>query len=288
MAHPVGKNRAISPARWARLAAQALLQEAELTPKPGLVDRRGSGAHRDLTLDIMRRSVQAIEPFFAEMAVLAARHPSLQVLREGLAGIGRRAEKAMLQATHGSNAHKGAIWAIGLLTAAATQTESPVDLCSLTWRAAEIARCPDRAAPQLISHGQVMEQKYGVAGAKGEAREGFPTVVCSGLPMLRRRRLEGASEDHARLDALLAIMSVLDDTCLLFRGGIAALTAAKQGARTALREGGSATPSGIQRLLALDKELLRRNASPGGSADLLAATFFLDSVASERMPDGNV
>jgi len=289
MAHPARKNRAISPAHWAHLAAQALLAEAELTPKPGLVDRRGSGAHRDLTLDIMRCSVRAIEPFFAEMAVLAARRPSLQVLREGLAGIGRHAERAMLQATHGSNAHRGAIWAIGLLTAsAAAQTASQVDMRSLTGMAAEIAARPDRGAPKLVSHGQAVEQRYGVAGARGEAREGFPAIVCRGLPMLRRRRLEGAAEDHARIDALLAIMSVLDDTCLLYRGGVVALTAARQGAKKALRAGGAASPSGMQCLLALDAELVRRNASPGGSADLLSATLFLDAAARAREADGNV
>ena len=42
--------------RIAELARQALIAEAELTPKPGLVDRRGPGAHRDLTLATMRLS----------------------------------------------------------------------------------------------------------------------------------------------------------------------------------------------------------------------------------------
>jgi triphosphoribosyl-dephospho-CoA synthase len=51
----------------ASLAKDALIAEAELTPKPGLVDRRGSGTHTDLSLDIMRRSARTIEPFFATM-----------------------------------------------------------------------------------------------------------------------------------------------------------------------------------------------------------------------------
>src|SRR5579864_424203 len=102
----------------AALARQALIAEAELTPKPGLVDRRGNGAHKDLSLELLRRSAHAIEPLFHEMAVVSqGAHPS-QSIRERLAQIGRRAERAMFEATDGSNAHKGAIWALGLLVSA--------------------------------------------------------------------------------------------------------------------------------------------------------------------------
>src|SRR5271168_2308781 len=97
----------------ARLARQALIAEAELTPKPGLVDRRGSGAHADLSLAIMKRSALTIEPYLCQMALISSRaHPS-QSLREQLARIGRAAERAMLTATGGGTSHKGAIWVLG-------------------------------------------------------------------------------------------------------------------------------------------------------------------------------
>lgn len=38
------------------LAQQALIAEVTLTPKPGLVDARNTGAHTDLTVDLMVRS----------------------------------------------------------------------------------------------------------------------------------------------------------------------------------------------------------------------------------------
>lgn len=38
-------------ADWlAKMATQSLIDEARLSPKPGLVDSRGNGAHHDLTL----------------------------------------------------------------------------------------------------------------------------------------------------------------------------------------------------------------------------------------------
>src|SRR6266478_4276061 len=100
--------------RLAGLARQALIAEAELTPKPGLVDRRGAGAHTDLSLAIMRRSALTIEPYLYQLAFISSRTHISQALRERLASIGREAECAMLKATNGSNSHKGAIWILGL------------------------------------------------------------------------------------------------------------------------------------------------------------------------------
>jgi triphosphoribosyl-dephospho-CoA synthase len=268
----------------AALARQALIAEAELTPKPGLVDRRGAGAHADLSLAIMRRSALAIEPYFCQMARLScSRHPS-QTLREQLAVIGREAETAMFKATRGSNAHKGAIWGLGLLlSAAAMQDGIEAAASSIAATAQKIALFEDRATPRMVSHGDVVAMRYSVDGARGEAHRGFPHVVEIGLPMLHSRRARGATESVARLDTLLSIMSHLNDTCLLYRGGEDALVAAKEGAAAVISAGGSGTLIGRQQLERLDRRLLEMGVSPGGSGDLLAATLFLD--AAERGED---
>src|ERR1700758_1583872 len=101
------------------LARQALIAEAELTPKPGLVDRRGPGAHTDLSLALMRRSAFAIEPFIRLMAFQSMNELPNPRLRATLAATGRAAENTMLKLTNDSNTHKGAIWTLGLLAAAA-------------------------------------------------------------------------------------------------------------------------------------------------------------------------
>ncbi|HET7757837.1 MAG TPA: triphosphoribosyl-dephospho-CoA synthase, partial [Steroidobacteraceae bacterium] len=142
--------------------------------------------------------------------------------------------------------------------------------------AARLARLPDRHAPRRPSNGSRACRRFGVAGARGEAAAGFPHVLRLGLPALRAARARGAREECAQLDALMAIMTSLDDTCLLHRGGWAAVRAAQHGARQVLALGGSAAPAGRSALLALDAELLRRRASPGGCADLLAACLLLD------------
>jgi len=146
--------------------------------------------------------------------------------------------------------------------------------------ASEIARYSDRFAPTQESNGSRAEKQYGVSGARGEAQRGFPHVIHIALPTLKAARNRGISESFARLDALIAIMSSLDDTCLLHRGGMEALHVAKQGAKKILSLGGTSTPEGWKALHQLDADLMVRNASPGGSADLLAATLFLDSLHS--------
>jgi triphosphoribosyl-dephospho-CoA synthase len=288
MANVITVTRQIAPVRGAfaaehlaELARQALVAEAELTPKPGLVDRRGAGSHSDLSLDLMRRSAWAIAPYFAAMAAAAQSMPFDKVLRTKVAAIGRAAESAMLQATGGSNSHKGAIWILGLLVTAAGQgVDSNPD--AIAQDAGFLARLPDRAQPQLVSHGDMVRARYGTTGARGEAFAGFPHVIQVGLPALRTARSGGCTEANSRLSALLNIMVRLEDTCVLYRGGIEGLAAVQKGASDVLRVGGPGSVAGDQAMFQLDRELFIGKISPGGSADLLAATLFLDALERDQ------
>ena len=199
-------------------------------------------------------------------------------LREALGSIGREGERAMLGTTGGVNTHRGAIWALGLLVAAAALVPQDFAAGPLALRAARLALLVDRHAPNCASHGTQVAQRYGARGAREEAQLGFPAVLQLGLPQLKRSRLEGHAEQHARLDALLAIMTTLADTCVLYRAGLAGLQAMQQGAQAVLTEGGSASLAGRRRLHELDQQLLALNASPGGAADLLAACLFIDRL----------
>jgi triphosphoribosyl-dephospho-CoA synthase len=264
--------------RLANRAVDALVAEALLTPKPALVDRRGPGAHADLDLARLLRSATSLREGFEEMAQCAAGRTPTSTLREELGNIGRRAEETMLAATGGSNAHRGAIWVLGLLVAAraAGSGGEVAGALEIAEVAAKIARLPDRFARSPESNGSRACERYGVPGARGEACLGFPHVVRVGLPAMHCARSRGIDETHAQLDALMAIMTSLEDTCLLHRGGWPALEAARNGAQAVLNAGGTATAAGWRALLALDADLLERRASPGGCADLLAACLFLD------------
>ncbi len=290
--------------RLALLARKALIAEAELTPKPGLVDRRGQwrphrpvarphaalgAGHRALLLPNGRGLERIRAMSVTARATCIHRPPG----RARDAGSDRRKQR-----------HKGAIWSLGLLISAAAMHDEdsrtpaanptvaapaaapspagPAACAALAATAKDIASFQDRAMPRLVSHGDAVARRYNVTGARGEALSGFPHVMKVALPILRRKREDGVPAQIARLDALIGIMSRLDDTCVLHRGGEAALTATKEGALAVEAAGGTGTPLGRQRLLELDRRLLALNASPGGSADLLAAALFLDALEQRQ------
>lgn len=265
----------VTPDLLGRLAGRALREEALHTPKPGLVDRRGNGAHRDMTLPMLLRSADALVAPIAACAGAAQAMPPGPDLRAVIGAIGRDGERRMLAATGGVNTHRGALWALGLLAAGLAAAGTVAGAARF---AAELAAVDDPAAGgRALSHGARVRLRYGAAGAMGEARQGFPHTVRVALPVLR----------HAgRTNALLASMSRLEDTCLLHRAGPAGLRVVRDGAAAVLRAGGARTTAGAAALDRLDGRCERHGLSPGGSGDVLAAAIFLDSAAG-LLPEGS-
>jgi len=266
--------------RLATQAVRALLEEARLSPKPGLVDSRGAGAHQDLSLALMERSAQSLRPTFYHLALHSWLRPADVALRQEIGRLGRLGEQHMLSATGGVNTHRGAIWALGLLVSACAMLGGAGPIAAITGGAARLAALPDPFGPITFSNGQRAIQRYQVPSAKDEAIGGFPHITQRALPQLLASRRRGWGEPLARLDALMAIMSSLTDTCVLNRGGMPALSAMHQGAAAVLAAGGVGSRAGRQALADLDRRMLLDNASPGGAADLLAATLFLDWVSA--------
>lgn len=260
----------------AALATRCLLDEARLTPKPGLVDRRGNGAHHDLTLNLLERSAHSLMPTFYAMVLQSWQRPIDIALRQRIGRLGREGEEQMMHETGGVNTHRGAIWALGLLVSASALCGGEGSLQQVVASAAALAKLPDNAAPKLFSNGQRARSRYRLPGAREEAQQGFPHVVTLALPQLRQSRISGASEQEAQLDALMAVMTSLSDTCVLSRSGMTGLNTMQRGAKAVLDAGGVSQPAGRIRLATLDAEMLALNASPGGAADLLSATLFLD------------
>ncbi|WP_436874507.1 triphosphoribosyl-dephospho-CoA synthase [Kosakonia sacchari] len=268
-------------AEWlARIATLCLIDEARLSPKPGLVDSRGNGAHHDLTLELMERSAHSLTPTFQALAQQSWRRPADVALRQTIGRLGREGEQQMMAATGGVNTHRGAIWALGLLVSAVAMLGGSAPAQAIAATAAKLAQLPDDAAPKLFSKGLRATHRYRVPGAREEAQQGFPHIIKLALPQLQHSRQRGSNEAQARLDALMAIMTSLSDTCVLSRAGLEGLDAMRQGASAVLQAGGVASKAGQQALAELDARMLALNASPGGAADLLAATLFLDRMTT--------
>lgn len=280
-----GRQRRLypNPEHLAWHATQSLIEEAELTPKPGLVDQRGRGSHHDLSLELFVTSAYVLERFFQSMAEEAQQERVPGVLRATLGKLGRDAEAEMLKATNGANTHRGAIWSLGLLIAGAAVQRSP-DAALICRAAGGLARLPDEFPCIQQSPMRQPWRTDANFGARREASDEFPHVLSIGLPALQQARGMGVPENFARIDALLAIMSTVPDTCILQRGGSSALCAVQHGAKNVKDMGGASTSAGAIALQALEQTMHQLWVSPGGSADLLAATLFLDRLTSGWIP----
>lgn len=252
--------------KLADLAVQSLIQEAELTPKPGLVDALNNGSHKDMDLNMLRRSAYALRPYFADCVRFGAAEDDCI---EKLQAAGIFAENTMLKETGGINTHKGAIFAMGIYLGA---------FGGFLTRAGDVFERSGKLVYQKLlkaqksefTHGMIVKQKYKCAGAAEEALQGFPTA---------RKGAEALAESGGdKLYALLKIMENISDTNLLYRGGPEALAYVQKESAAILK-----LPSAKRKnaLLFMDQECIRRNISPGGAADMLALALLINRTTFE-------
>jgi len=266
-------------AQIGRSAVLALYDELALAPKPGLVSFVDTGSHRDMDARTFMRSLFALRHAFPALANLGAKGASFRALEsEGI-----RAEAQMLRATGGINTHRGAIFTLGMLCAAAGRCLAdrwPLDAANVRRALVESwgRQLACRAARSTSSHGSHAARRFGLRSASLEAADGLPVLFEIVWPSLRAALAQGLPPERARLQALLETMAVLDDTNLVHRGGLRALHDVRASARALLRAGGAAAPDALARAWTLHRELVARHLSPGGSADLLAAACWLQRV----------
>jgi triphosphoribosyl-dephospho-CoA synthase len=259
--------------RW---ASECLKLEVATYPKPGLVSHVDPGAHHDMNAAVLNVSAETLEAYFVDLVEAGAAGATMGRLRS----IGLAAERAMLAATNGVNTHRGAIFGMGLLCAAAGFRRTykvPVALGEIVagvW-GAEILRGPI----PLHSHGAEVGRRYGVGGARAQAAAGFPTLYQVALPALRLgRQLVPGDAEAARVQACMGLIATLEDTNLLYRGGPEGISFAHRQAKCFLDQGGVGTPDWRARAAAIHEAFVARRLSPGGCADLLAMALFVDGI----------
>ncbi len=259
----------------AQYAQRALLYEAVTTPKPGLVDCMNTGAHRDMDLFSLAASASALGGYFEECVRIGQSNQPLERLQH--AGI--LAEEAMLAAA-GANTHKGAIFALGILCCALGRCGEGADLDAVLAEAAVIGKVFLKrleSGAKGVTGGELQYRQYGLTGARGEAASGFRSVREIALPVLEDALNRGASVNEAGQTALLHLMAKVKDSNIIRRAGLEGQHWVSEQASGLLRDG--CTEDGLR---TFDAEMIRRNISPGGSADLLASAWFLHFV---KQPD---
>ena len=257
------------------LAYRALMDEVDTTPKPGLVDRRNAGAHSDMDYTTFAASALALRPHLEAFARTGERlrHLSEPELLAALRPMGLAAEADMYAATVGVNTHKGAVFSLGLLCAAAGWRTAkgldlqPASVCGTV--AAMTAGISSELSSVGDTAGSRVFRRYGVHGARGEAESGFQSARACGLPMLKAALNRGDDRNTACVRALMALMAQVVDTNVLGRHDMETALWLQGEARRVLAR------FSLEAVAALDDTLIARNISPGGTADLLAVTLML-------------
>lgn len=275
----------------ASAAVRGLLYEVSTTPKPGLVDRNNSGSHSDMDFFTFLDSSASLIPWFREFFCLGWDHADEadEQIFERLRYAGQRAETAMFSATHGINTHKGLVFASAILCGALGKVHAgkslPLPSGEVLKECKKLGSCslgdlampmdtknhPPQAEPSALSNGERIFSSYGIQGARGEAAAGFPSAVRIGLPALKKWLAAGFSLNDAAAMALLTLISEVDDTNMVHRGGPELAKKSKEQAKHLLS---AVTNNSFKEILSsLDEQYIAMHLSPGGCADLLAVSL---------------
>ena len=261
--------------RVASTAVQSLLWEVCTTPKPGLVDCQNNGSHADMDIFTFTASAAALHPYFEDCVRigLETAERSSEETFSRLRLPGKMAEQVMYETTGGVNTHKGAIFSLGILCAAAGRTGS-TDADALLAQCAQMTRgiCKKELGKQVTAtKGQTLYKKHGLRGVRGQAEDGFPAVKI-GLKILTTGLAQGLRLNDAGCAALLHMLVMTEDTALLSRADLQTCRKARDVVAALLEKDPFPQKEALEEL---DGAFIRENLSPGGSADLLAMVYFL-------------
>ncbi|MCW2254018.1 triphosphoribosyl-dephospho-CoA synthase [Providencia alcalifaciens] len=268
---------------YSQLGWQAMMAEVNLTPKPGLVDRLNTGAHKDMALTDFHLSANAIAQHFPSFLFAGAEYKDLPIQRvlAKIRPIGITCETSMFQATKGVNTHKGSIFSLGLVLTVIGRLLALNESLSTESISLAVSQMCQGITAELTQKtntptaGQRLYQSFGLTGARGEAECGYRLVVDLSLPYYLKQLIEGKSQDIALLETLILLMANNDDTNVANRGGIQELSWLKNQAQELLNQGGIMCSTDLNKIKEFDNECITKNLSPGGSADLLILTWFL-------------
>lgn len=297
---PAGPSecRPVDPRSWeiGEALHQAMLLEVCAQPKPGLVYPGSHGAHTDMGLLTFMVGTAAVTPALVLCAQSGREHAGdLPSLLPELRRIGVRYERRLLAATRQVNTQRGILFTAGLLCGAAgflSRTHSRLDTGLLLDAVAAMAQGlvqrelagADLAAKTRLTAGEQLYLKYGATGIRGEVEKGLPAVRETGIPALDQALDRGCSANMAMVHCLMALMTRVEDTTILWRKGPETLHAVQDDARRILDMGSVFSPQGLSRIFALDREYTSQNISPGGCADLLAISIGVYLLVNGTLP----
>lgn len=280
--------------RWCKnlssFALKALLNEVALSPKPGLVDRFSNGSHSDMDFTTFLNSSAVISVYFREIVEFGFDFSSanckdaLPKLRQ----IGLQMEEDMFQETNGVNTHKGAIFLLGfsLFVSAYLIKMNKFSYLSFVHLIKEMnddlveQELGKNCSLSKKTHGEECFEKFGSngKGIRGEIQAGLPCVFRYAIPILTSYFENSKAETDAFIrqgltKTLLVLIAHNKDSNILYRKGEMVLEELQDLSFQAFQAFDEKSfQFTYQKLI---NYCLKTNISPGGSADLLAVSYFI-------------
>lgn len=271
---------------------QAILLEVSTHPKPGLVTRLSNGAHKDMSIFTFMMSSAVLSKAFNDLQDIGQAHRGTLVeLFCKLRSYGVGAEAELLRVTKGVNTQRGILFAGGIVSAvsgyAMNMWLSRDALLPLIKEMAAglVARELKNLDHAAMTAGEKLYYKYGITGIRGEVENGFPSVVNYGLPALEDAFDKGATINDALVHALISLMTVVEDSNVIWRTDYDTLLEVQRIAKNILSLGSVFTEKGRMAIAETERYFLQRRISPGGSADLLSVTITLYLLEHKEFPN---
>ena len=271
---------------------QAILLEVSTHPKPGLVTRLSNGAHKDMSIFTFMMSSAVLSKAFNDLQDIGQAHRgTLAELFCKLRSYGVGAEAELLRVTKGVNTQRGILFAGGIVSAVSGYAMNmglsrdallPLIKEMAAGLVAKELKNIDHAA---MTAGEKLYYKYGITGIRGEVENGFPSVVNYGLPALEDAFNKGATINDALVHALIALMTVVEDSNVIWRTDYDTLLEVQRIAKNILSLGSVFTEKGRMAIAETERYFLQRRISPGGSADLLSVTITLYLLEHKEFPN---
>lgn len=271
---------------------QAILLEVSTHPKPGLVTRLSNGAHKDMSIFTFMMSSAVLSKAFNDLQDIGQAHRgTLAELFCKLRSYGVGAEAELLRVTKGVNTQRGILFAGGIVSAVSGYAMNmglsrdallPLIKEMAAGLVAKELKNLDHAA---MTAGEKLYYKYGITGIRGEVENGFPSVVNYGLPALEDAFNKGATINDALVHALIALMTVVEDSNVIWRTDYDTLLEVQRIAKNILSLGSVFTEKGRMAIAETGRYFLQRRISPGGSADLLSVTITLYLLEHKEFPN---
>ncbi len=266
-------------------ALKSIVLEVSASPSFGLVSPLTQGAHKDMDFFTFLDSSFAMSPYLKDVSKAGYSPLPLDLIFKKIRYMGKISEEEMFQATKNVNTHKGMIFLMGISVAMSSKAKfENLKFENISNLISEMCKdilkdFENIKSKTTLTHGEKLFLNHGIVGVRGIVKKGLNIIFNEAIDIFESSILKEKNVNSAMIRTLIFLMSSLEDTTILHRHDIDILNSVKSEAME-LHSNFQNTSLDISLLKEIEKRYSEKRISPGGAADLLAVTIFLQSIKS--------